>query len=69
MNEREATLNKYADSVKEQEKIANEHAKAVEDEYIKKTVILEDEFEEKKKTLEKEYKTKNILFENSCNKK
>lgn len=69
MNEREVTLNKYADSVKEQERVANEHAKAVEDEYIKKAVILEDEFEEKKKALEKEYKTKNILFEKSCNKK
>lgn len=69
MNEREVTLNKYADSVKEQERVANEHAKTVEDEYIKKAVILEDEFEEKKKALEKEYKTKNILFEKSCNKK
>ena len=69
LEEREKNLNRYADSVREQESIAQNRVKAAEGEYIKKTVLLEDEYDEKKKSLEEEYIKKSILLENDTEKK
>lgn len=69
LEEREKNLNRYADSVRKQESIAQNRVKTAEGEYIKKTVLLEDEYDEKKKSLEEEYIKKSILLENDTEKK
>lgn len=69
LEEREKNLNRYADSVREQESIAQNRVKKAENEYIKKTVLLEDEYDEKKKSLEEEYIKKSVLLENDTEKK